>query len=189
MKRLIYSLYYRFGKLIGFQKHFNKMNKSPKSEIRYKIGNVKHHNTTVDELMPQLVEIGDDFISAPGSVILSHDASPYIHIRKHRVEKTIVGNKVFLGLNSIVMPGVKIGNRVIVGAGAIVTKDVPDGVVVVGNPAKVVCTVDQYMDKLEEKEVLFETTKSFEDLFSGKKLGQEHLHEFQKKYLDNMSSQ
>lgn len=188
MKRLIYALYYRFGKLIGFHKHFNKMNESSTSEISYKIGNVKHHNTTIDGLMPQLVEIGDNFISAPGSVILSHDASPYIHIRKHRVEKTIVGNEVFLGLNSIVMPGVKIGNRVIVGAGAIVTKDVPDGVVVVGNPAKVLCSVDEYMGKLEEKEVLFETPESFEDLFLGKKLNQEHLNEFQKKYLDDMSS-
>lgn len=50
-----------------------------------------------------------------------------------------IGNDVWLGYNSVILPGVKrIGDGAVIGAGAIVTKDVPDFAVVVGNPARVV---------------------------------------------------
>lgn len=47
-----------------------------------------------------------------------------------------IGNLCQIGSNAIVLPGIKIGDQVIVGAGAIVTKDVPDNLTVVGNPAR-----------------------------------------------------
>jgi len=47
-----------------------------------------------------------------------------------------IGDEAFLGVGSSVMPGVRIGARAVVGAGAVVIRDVPDGVTVVGNPAK-----------------------------------------------------
>ena len=47
-----------------------------------------------------------------------------------------IGNDVWIGLNVVVMDGVSIGDGAVIGAGAVVTKDVPDGVVVAGNPAK-----------------------------------------------------
>ena len=47
------------------------------------------------------------------------------------------------------MPGVKIGSRVIVGAGSIVTKDVQDGVAVAGNPAKVIATIEEVIERKE----------------------------------------
>ena len=50
---------------------------------------------------------------------------------------THIGNQCFIGMNSIILPGVKIGNNVIVGAGAVVTKDIPSNTIVAGNPAKV----------------------------------------------------
>jgi acetyltransferase-like isoleucine patch superfamily enzyme len=49
-----------------------------------------------------------------------------------------IGEDCWLGGNCIVLPGVTIGNGVTVGAGSVVTKDVPDNVIVVGNPAMVV---------------------------------------------------
>ena len=49
-----------------------------------------------------------------------------------------VGNNVWIGGNLCVMPGVTIGNNVVIGAGAVVTKDIEDGSVAVGNPAKVI---------------------------------------------------
>jgi sugar O-acyltransferase (sialic acid O-acetyltransferase NeuD family) len=49
-----------------------------------------------------------------------------------------IGEMAFLGGGAIVLPKIKIGDRAIVGAGAVVTKDVPDGVTVVGNPARAV---------------------------------------------------
>ena len=45
------------------------------------------------------------------------------------------------------LPGVTIGNNVIVGANSTVTHDVPDGVVVAGSPAKVICSLDDYLTK------------------------------------------
>ena len=48
---------------------------------------------------------------------------------------------------SIVLPGVTIGKDVVIGAGSVVTHDVPDGVVATGNPARVVCSLEQYLQK------------------------------------------
>ncbi|KFF12384.1 sugar O-acetyltransferase [Chryseobacterium soli] len=49
-----------------------------------------------------------------------------------------VGDNVWLGGNVVVLPGVSIGSNTVIGAGSIVTKDIPDGVVAIGNPCKVV---------------------------------------------------
>lgn len=155
--------------------------------VEYKIGNVKHHNTQIDGLIPQMVEIGDDFISAPGSIILAHDASLYNHIRKHRVQKTIIGNKVFLGANAIVMAGVKVGDGAIIGAGAVVTKDVQPFTVVAGNPAKYICDVSAYIKKCEENGVLFDTPSNFEKIYKGERYTPEDRKIFQEYYLKSFS--
>ncbi|WP_305068785.1 sugar O-acetyltransferase [Lacticaseibacillus sharpeae] len=48
-----------------------------------------------------------------------------------------IGDNTWLGGNVTVLPGVTIGSNSVIGAGAVVTKDIPDGVVAVGNPARV----------------------------------------------------
>lgn len=127
----------------------------------YKRGKRVRSNSHIDTLFPELIEIGDDFISAPGSVILAHDASLLLFTDKIRTEKTIIGNNVFLGSNSVVMPGIKIANRVIVGSGAIVTHDVPENSVVVGNPARVICSVDDYISKCNNKGTIHNVSEDF----------------------------
>ena len=52
--------------------------------------------------------------------------------------KVTIGNDVWIGMRSIIMPGVTIGNGAVIGAGAVVTKDVPDYAIVGGVPAKVI---------------------------------------------------
>ncbi|MDH6254066.1 maltose O-acetyltransferase [Chryseobacterium sp. H1D6B] len=54
-----------------------------------------------------------------------------------------VGDNVWFGGNVVVLPGVSIGNNSVIGAGSVVTKDIPDNVVAVGNPCKVVKDIDQ----------------------------------------------
>ena len=83
--------------------------------------------------------IGDRCAITHGCVILSHDpAKKRIH-RKNKVEGTVrLGNKVFVGVNSIILKNVTIGDNSIIGAGSVVTKDVPPNVVVAGNPAKII---------------------------------------------------
>ncbi len=115
----------------------------------------KGMNTRVDA-MSDLVEIGEGFISAPGSIILAHDASTITHSGKTRIEKTVIGKKVFLGANAVVLPGVTVSDGCIIGAGAVVTKSFPPYSVLVGNPARLVCSVDDYINKCEERNVLYQ---------------------------------
>ena len=97
------------------------------------------------------IRIGDNVTLAPRVHILAHDASTYLFFGKTRAANVVIGNDVFIGASSIVLPGVKIGNRVIIGAGSVVTKNIPDNSVAVGNPAKVICSVDDYIAKEKAK--------------------------------------
>ena len=55
----------------------------------------------------------------------------------------IVGNNVWIGANVTVVPGVTIGDNCVIGAGSVVTKDIPDNTVAVGNPCKVIKSIDK----------------------------------------------
>jgi maltose O-acetyltransferase len=97
------------------------------------------------------ITIGDNVTLAPRVHILAHDSSTFMFLGKTRVANVTIGNNVFIGAGSIILSGVHIGNRVIVGAGSIVTKDIPDNSVAAGNPAKVICTIDDYLKKEKSK--------------------------------------
>lgn len=58
-----------------------------------------------------------------------------------------VGNNVHIGTGVTIMPGVTIGNNCIIGVGAIVTRDIPDNSIAVGVPARVIETIDDYLEK------------------------------------------
>lgn len=97
------------------------------------------------------ITIGDNVTLAPRVHILAHDASTYLFFGKTRAADVKIGNEVFVGASSIILPGVTIGNRVVIGAGSIVTKDIPDNSVAVGNPARVICSTDEYIAKEKAK--------------------------------------
>jgi len=61
-----------------------------------------------------------------------------------------------IGVNSITMPGVEIGPNAIIGAGSVVTKTVPKGTVFTGNPAKFICSVEEYFNKIKDDIFLIE---------------------------------
>lgn len=61
--------------------------------------------------------------------------------------KVIIKDWAYIGAHSQIMPGVTIGEGSMVAAGSVVTKSVPDGFVVGGNPAKVLCPVSEYLDR------------------------------------------
>lgn len=58
-----------------------------------------------------------------------------------------VFDNVFIGCNSTILPGVKIGPNAVIAAGSVVTKDVKENTVVAGNPARVIETFDEYLEK------------------------------------------
>lgn len=94
-----------------------------------------------------LIEIGDNVTLAPRVHILCHDASTKTFLDYTKIGRVTIGNNVFIGAESVVLPGVTIGDNVIVGANSTVTHDIPDGVVVVGSPAKAICSIDEYLEK------------------------------------------
>ena len=105
----------------------------------------------IDDSHPWLIEIGDNVTLAPRVHILAHDASTKQFLGYTKIGNVKIGNEVFIGAESVILPGVTIGDRVIVGANSTVTHDVPDGVVVVGSPARLLCTTDEYLEKERRK--------------------------------------
>lgn len=89
-----------------------------------------------------------------GDVLFSnHDGGTWAfrHDEQYRLVSKFgrisVGDYTFIGARAMIMPGVKIGHHCVIGACSLVTKDVPDGTVVGGVPASVICTTEQYAEK------------------------------------------
>lgn len=94
-----------------------------------------------------LIELGDNVTLAPRVHILCHDASTKTFLGYTKIGRVTIGDNVFIGAETVVLPGVTIGSNVIVGANSTVTHDVPDNTVVAGSPARVVCTLEEYLEK------------------------------------------
>jgi len=95
------------------------------------------------------IEIGNDVIFAPRVHILAHDAGPYLFIGYTKVANVKIGNRVFVGAGTIVLPGVSIGDDVVIGAGSVVSSDIPSNSLAVGSPARVKKSLKDYIS--EEK--------------------------------------
>ncbi|MFD2514326.1 acyltransferase [Pontibacter locisalis] len=86
----------------------------------------------LDKTYPKGIHIGERSYVAAGAVILSHDFTRNIHC------DTFIGKSCFIGINAIVLPGLRIGDNVIVGSGTVITKDVPANSIVAGNPGRII---------------------------------------------------
>jgi len=87
------------------------------------------------------VSIGDNVLLAPNVQIYTaaHPIDPFERLTGKEFAKPVsIGDNVWIGGEAIICPGVKIGNNVTIGAGSVVTKDIPDNVVAVGNPCRVI---------------------------------------------------
>lgn len=84
----------------------------------------------------QYTDIEDDAFLAPG-VTIANDIYPGQTSSASRMRGPSIGAGAQLGVNVTVLPYVRIGEESLIGAGSVVTKDIPPGVVVVGNPARV----------------------------------------------------
>ena len=123
-----------------------------------KVGkNVKFYGVSKDMFgsEPWMISIGNDCYITAGVQFVNHDGGTLI-LRKElpTLEWTApieIGNDVYIGIKTIILPNVKIGNRCIIGAGSIVSKNVPDNSVYAGVPARFVCTTDVYREKMQEK--------------------------------------
>ena len=108
---------------------------------------------------PYLIELGNNVRITQGVKLTTHDGGLWVLRNNGKLKnadkfgKIIIGNNVHIGIDSIIMPGVKIGDNVIIGAGSVVTKDIPSNSVAVGVPAKVIETIDEYYKKNKDKVV------------------------------------
>ena len=95
-----------------------------------------------------LISIGDNVTLSSKVHILAHDASLKQTLGYSKVGKVYIGDHVFVGANTTILPGIEIGEFAIIGAGSVVTKNVPPYEVWAGNPAKKICTLDEYKEKI-----------------------------------------
>lgn len=104
---------------------------------------------------PWLVSLGDNvhitmdvkFICHDGGTLILRHIVPDLEITK----PIVLGDNVYIGVRTIILPGVSIGDNCIIGAGSVVTKDIPSNSVAVGSPARVVKTIDEYLKKIENE--------------------------------------
>lgn len=109
--------------------------------------NVRMSGTTI--CSADRIIIGDRCVIGANAMIVDtdfHALDPVIRSSRDDAQSAvsmpvIIGNDVFIGVNSTVLKGVTIGDGAIIGAGSVVTKDVPSRMIAVGNPAKVIGTV------------------------------------------------
>lgn len=100
------------------------------------------------------ITIGSDTMIAMGVVLETsthnHENNP---MWKEQVVRPIeIGKHVWIGINAIILPGIKIGNYAVVGAGSVVTRHVPERAIVAGNPARVIKYRDLHR---EDKSVVY----------------------------------
>jgi acetyltransferase-like isoleucine patch superfamily enzyme len=115
---------------------------------------------------PWLIEIGNKVTITYGVFLITHDASSRL-FRESLPDSSKFGNRFgtvrvldncFIGINSIILPGVTIGPNSIVGAGSVVVKDVPPNTVIAGVPAREICDLDEYKNKYKERMISIQST-------------------------------
>lgn len=99
---------------------------------------------------PYLIKLGNNVRVSNNVCFVTHDGG--MHVLRNlnllkdadKFGRISVGNNVFIGMNSIIMPGVSIGDNCVIGAGSIVTKNIQDNTIACGIPARKIKTVDEY---------------------------------------------
>ena len=110
----------------------------------------------IDRQRPWMLKIGDYCKITKGVTILTHDYSRSVLRRVYgeiigEAGQTVIGDNVFIGMNSIILMGSRIGNNVIIGAGSVVSGVIPDNCVAAGNPCRVLCELEEHYQKRKEK--------------------------------------
>ena len=104
---------------------------------------------------PWLITLGNNVHITGECQFINHDGSTLILRKKVpdlEITKPIeIGDDVFIGFRSLILPGVKVGSGSIIGGGSIVNKDIPANSVAVGNPCKVINTTEKYLAKIKDR--------------------------------------
>lgn len=111
------------------------------------VGNNFYSNFNLTVVDDTDIYIGDSVMIAPNVVIATgtHPICPELREQVYQYNLPVhIGNRVWIGAGAIILPGVTIGDNSVIGAGSVVTKDIPSGVVAVGNPCRVLREINEY---------------------------------------------
>ena len=118
---------------------------------------------------PYLITIGDDTTVSFDCALVTHDAATRVirHLPGYNKETVIygpinVGKNCFIGCRSVILPNVNIGDNCIIGAGSVVNRDIPSNSVAAGVPCKVICTLDEYIEKHKD-DFMYIVSKPFNE--------------------------
>lgn len=118
---------------------------------------------------PKLIRFHNNIKVASGVIFYEHDVINQVFVNMDRDVKYVghlsaieVFDNVFIGGKSIIIGNVKIGPNAIIGAGSVVTKDVPEGTIVAGNPARVIGSFEE----LHKKRKMLDTNKENMDYYA-----------------------
>lgn len=103
------------------------------------------------------VKIGDNCQFAPNVAVYTagHPIHPVSRNSQYEYGISVtIGDNVWIGGNSVIVPGVHIGSNTVIGAGSVVTKDIPDWVIAAGNPCRVIRKITE-----EDKEYYYKDRK------------------------------
>lgn len=106
---------------------------------------------------PWLITLGNNVHITTDVLFTTHDGGTLLY--RHLVPDLeitapiVIGDNVYIGMRSIILPGVKVGNNCIIAAGSIVTKDIPDNSVVGGVPAKYIKSSKEYFENIKSKSI------------------------------------
>ena len=111
----------------------------------------------LDGTSHEAIKFENNIVISSGVQILTHDYSCNKALQSIGIQQdfevfklgpVVIGENAFIGMRTLILPGVNVGKNSIVGAGSVVTKDVPANTVVAGNPAREICKIDEYGDKV-----------------------------------------
>ncbi|MSN27158.1 MAG: hypothetical protein GJV46_14965 [Geobacter sp.] len=108
-------------------------------------------STWIDPDYCFLITIGDHCGFGSDCLILAHDAQMDEFLDAGRIGRVVIHESCHIGARTTILPGVEIGPRTIVGANSTVSRTLPPNTVCAGNPAKVICSLDDYLSKHSKK--------------------------------------
>ncbi|WP_221887195.1 acyltransferase, partial [Vibrio cholerae] len=167
----------RFINLMAMVLKYGPLNKyNEEFQYRYEMEKLRSRNIQIGEnsliikCLFSSSSKGDKFVigencTLTGVTLLGHDASPTLFFpelntgkpiwqtgsRRSYRSKITIGDNVFIGYGSIILPGVTIGNNVVIAAGSVVSRDIKSNSVVGGNPARLIKSLDEYKAKYKNK--------------------------------------